>query len=115
MHKYYNPELSDQSTTVLDWDNFAVLMTGQALLGAITTNLSAVVVQTEFESSISVDLVVDASSTSDAELVEDVASDLYNYTSHLKPAIDIDVSVVVDPGFIPNPRLHGRLVYLRAR
>ncbi len=65
---------------------------------------AAAVLRADFESSISVDPVVDVASESGEEVVEEAGVDLANYLSHLARPIDIDVSIVVDSNIeLPLP------------
>ena len=114
MRRYYNPEMASEEIEALDWANFAVLMAAQALLGSISSNIVAVTMDTEIDSSISLNFVVDASADTDSSVVEDVLDDMDLYLSHLPFEVVIEASVRVESEYVPPP-VGPRLVFLRRR
>jgi hypothetical protein len=89
-----NPDLSREERDVLQRENFAVLMTGQALIGNVTPDMTAVSLHLSSDSlHVRFAVVEHGDETNDA--VRDVLSELDTFYAHLADAPRIESEVVV--------------------
>lgn len=112
MRQYYNPDLSDEERSILDWENWLVLAAGQALAAAITGNMVAVVVHPgERDDAVTVEFVLFVSAwPADEQAMADFAEDLDVY---LDRRVAISTVVTVDRDWRYGQQ--GRLIHLTRR
>jgi len=77
VREHYNPALSDAEVEQLDWANWLVLMTGQALFGAINPNTAAVAVGVGSRTSNQLHWWLDVESDVDREEAQDATGQLW--------------------------------------
>ncbi len=113
MRRYYNPELSEEEVRQLDRVNFIVLMSGQALLGSITPNLKAVLVETESEESITLHFVLRQETAFDRAEIGEVVDSLTDLL--LAMDVSIQATITIDPDFfLAKSPTNSRPLFLTA-
>lgn len=112
MRKYYNPDLSAQQVQQLDWENYVTLMAGQSLLGSVTPNMIAVLVETELEASITLHFILRCDTAVDRSEADEAIASLQ---ALLSSDIEVNATIAVDPGYFPakGPQ-RTRPLFLRA-
>lgn len=111
MREFYNPELSKSEMEALDWANWLVLTTNQALHGSIGPNTSAVAVGVLSRTSNPLHWWIDDENEQDREDAEDVAGDVEGLLNDR-----VGINLIVHVGERPPLAAwdHAlRLVYLR--
>jgi hypothetical protein len=90
----FNPALSATERIALERENFAVLMTSQALLGLIDPNMTAVAIRLSADT-LHVRFGVRSQTDAMTETAEDLATDLNAFYAHLADAPRIECEIVV--------------------
>ena len=111
VREFFNPDLSTAEMEALEWANWLVLMTNQALHGSIGSNTSAVAVGVVSRRRNPLHWWIDDENEQDREDAEDVAGLVEGLLNH-----GVEIDLILHVGERPQPATwdHAlRLVYLR--
>lgn len=97
MHRYYNPALSAVEIEALDRENWLALMAVQAFLGAVSTNVLAVAVETNASDAATVHVAIREPAQEDEVEIEE---SLFSMGALLEGRIDLTQDIVI--GDVPD-------------
>jgi hypothetical protein len=106
-----NADLSPAERDSLDGENFAVLMTGEALLSRVGPDMRAVAIQLSGDT-LHVRFWVSTDSDEMTETTDDVVADVEAFYSHVADRPRIDPEVVLGVPEPPRYREPWRMVFL---